>query len=56
MSVPVTAVLYYDGVEQGTAVYSIESYAAGRYTANTALGNCMAFLMLYGNAALAYFD
>ena len=54
MSVPVTAVLYYDGVEQGTAVYSIESYAAGRYTANTALGNCMAFL--YGNAALAYFD
>ena len=57
MSVPVTAVLYYDGVEQGTAVYSIESYAKSgdKYLNGTPLGNCVGAMLQYGYSAVAYF-
>ena len=57
MSVPVTAVLYYDGVEQGTAVYSIESYAksSDKYLNGTPLGNCVGAMLQYGYSAVAYF-
>ena len=57
MDSEITCLIYYDGVLQGTMIYSIASYVYNfRNNTTTALALCMRAMKLYGNAAKAYFN